>query len=166
MDERQRKLGLVFGCLAGIAAATCGGKVVVDQGSADVGGGSTGGSGTGNVSTNTGGVGNAGPSQVSATSGPVASSVASTNVSVGVSDGSGGASSCTTCSDVIQNNGDPMDLCPDSAAIFEAFVGCVCNGPCAMECQSACGGSQPGPGCNMCIQSSCSKELSDCFLDQ
>ena len=170
MNQRFGKLGLLLGCLAGLAAATCGGKVVVDQGSGNEGGSNTGGTGntgtgnTGNTSTNNGGVGNAGPSQVSATNGPVASSVAATAVGVGVT-GAGGASSCVSCSDVLQGNGDPQDLCPRSAPLFDAFVSCVCDFGCPMECQAACMNGQPGPECNDCLQTKCSQELQACFQD-
>lgn len=80
----------------------------------------------------------------------------------------GGNGSCISCTDLMNQGGDPAQLCtsdgsPSSAQRFDAFMQCTCVDACGQPCQSACGGAQPDQACQQCVQSSCSSQMAACM---
>jgi hypothetical protein len=74
---------------------------------------------------------------------------------------------CTTCADFLTNGGDM--LCPQSEAIYNTLVECVCNGACAGKCNdNACAGQDLTPECQDCITDTnkgCGNEFNECAND-
>ncbi len=76
---------------------------------------------------------------------------------------------CYSCSEVIEGDVGLDQICPESQAILDALVECVCGTSpnlCATECAETCTGSEDPAGlCQDCITNSCGQQLDACFSD-
>jgi hypothetical protein len=78
---------------------------------------------------------------------------------------------CVGCSDVVQDQQDPADLCtmngpPSSSDIFDTFFDCVCVTGCDAECgDNACMALAADQACQGCIFTSCGAEAQACLQD-
>jgi hypothetical protein len=82
----------------------------------------------------------------------------------GVSSGQGGSSSCAHCGDVIGIM-QPKPICPESEALFTAFVDCACSGVCAADCgDNFCASVSTSMTCFTCLEdkAGCMMEFSAC----
>jgi hypothetical protein len=82
----------------------------------------------------------------------------------GFSSGQGGSSSCAQCGDVLAVM-QPKPICPESEALFKAFVDCACSGVCAADCgDSFCASVDTSMTCFTCLEdkAGCMMEFSAC----
>jgi hypothetical protein len=94
--------------------------------------------------------------------------VATGGVVAGDPPGNPPPASCVTCSDLLHTGGEVSALCtddgpPSSAALYGAFVDCVCTSGCASECGDACNGtSEASDACYSCINAQCADPIEAC----
>jgi hypothetical protein len=86
----------------------------------------------------------------------------------GMGQGGGGGSMCIKCSDILINQGgNPNNLCTSSVPIFTALQTCVCQTNCSNQCGNTayCGGMGMSGQCNACVQQNCASEAQACYAD-
>lgn len=90
-------------------------------------------------------------------------SSASTGTTTG--EGTSTGSGCNTCSTQFAFGGN--EVCPDSAAIWDAFTDCACaaDSACETDCADTCGGDGNTADCFFCAYDECSPQLSACVDD-
>ncbi len=74
---------------------------------------------------------------------------------------------CTGCAKFL--SGESSELCPESVDLFNAFVACVCSGPCTAPCDDgSCATSFDTPECQSCVGdpvNGCGLEFEGCMGD-